>query len=111
MNSICHFRGNVGIESTISVKEMVDGMELDQNQKEELLKKLERNSRKVKKNKKEGSKDQNLSKKMKVNSLDSSCTKVNIYIIVGAKHKLMAIPNTFHIKIIMNQIKNMFLGT
>ena len=33
-------------------------MELDQNQKEELLKKLERNSRKVKKNKKEGSKDQ-----------------------------------------------------
>ena len=53
-------------------------MELNQNQKEELLKKLERNNRKVKKNRKESSKDQNISKKMKVNSLDSSCTKVNV---------------------------------
>ena len=57
---------------------MVNGMELNQNQKEELLKKLERNSKKDKKNKKESSKDQNISKKMKVNSFESSCTKVNI---------------------------------
>ena len=80
-----HFhRGNAAMDSNISVQDIVLGMELNENQKEELLRKLEKSEKKsglkkAKKSKKESSKDQNLLKKLNVNSIEACVNKVSFY--------------------------------
>ena len=68
------------VEHTISVQEMVSKMELDNHQKEELLRKLEKNEKrgfkKSKKIKKETNKDHGLLKKINVDSIETPCNKV-----------------------------------
>ena len=72
------------MDSNISVQDIVLGMELNENQKEELLRKLEKSEKKsglkkAKKSKKESTKDQNLLKKLNVNSIEASVNKVSFF--------------------------------
>ena len=92
------------MDSNISVQDIVLGMELNENQKEELLRKLEKSEKKsglkkAKKSKKESTKDQNLLKKLNVNSIEASVNKVSFFstlenISIFGKLKLFLAYNT-----------------